>query len=108
MISISKSEVVVLFDGEIAVGGTRRRGTCGDIEIQSFNLTLQTIGPRTDAKIGDPLNAPDLIGPEVHLAFVNTKSVDVLIRQLTELKKKMQGNPHELQKQSDSAPAPHK
>lgn len=93
MICFSPSEVVIVFDGSIAVGGCYREGSLQsrgkEKYLKTFNVTLQSL--KEKKKPGDKVDKEDLFGPMIFLAFTqdDIKSVDVLIETLTKLKEKM-------------------
>jgi len=90
MISFNPGEIVVLFDGTVAVGGCARDGVINGQRFRTWNLTLQSMKNKKAA--GEAITDPsELFGPEIFLAFKTEASIDTVIAQLTKLKNELKG-----------------
>jgi hypothetical protein len=92
VITFGPGEVVVVFDGRIAVGGCYREGVLEESgkdpqRLKTYNVTFQSMKERLP--VGKAVENVETLKPMIYLAFTNAQSIDVVIERLSLLKNKM-------------------
>lgn len=96
--------ITIVFDGKISVGGFKAAMRIHQETFQAHCLSLNEL--KACHKIGenlDHIRIDEFEGPQVILAFKKIESLDVVLRQLTELRKKMEGKDEHDQTKEASA-----